>query len=211
MKRSKLLWMCAVLILGIGMSGCSKDDEVGNELPTRGDEVDNEPTALDDEVDNGLTALGGEVYDGWGKPEVDESDPLAVFFRDELHGPYWDGAGNEFKTFFEHGSWDEEGCLVINSRQEFQDAYMGTKELPEVDFSKYTLLIGKTWGGDSSYKLDDVILRDMTDFYELETRLLHHVDWGAYCAIVDIYYWRLYPKLQEKDIVLKRTVKDVKD
>ena len=168
-------------------------------------------TEADKNIKNENTVRGGEVYEGWGKPEVDESDPLAVFFRDELHGPYWDGAGNEFKTFFEQGSWDEEDCLVINSSQEFQEAYMGTKDLPEVDFSKYTLLIGKTWGGDSSYRLDEVILRDKVVIYELETRLLHYVDRGAYAAIVEIYYWRLYPKLEKKDIVLKRTVKDVND
>ena len=154
---------------------------------------------------------GGEVYDGWGKPEVDESDPLAVFFRDELHGPYWDGAGNEFKTFFEQGSWDEEDCLVINSSQEFQDAYMGTKELPTVDFNMYTLIIGRTWGNDGSYKLNKIVLRDMGNTYELETQLLHHVGGFATAAIQTIFYWRLYPKLAQKSINPKRIVIDVNE
>lgn len=188
-----LLLIFVAVFVGSTLMSCSSDDDENGGFIGKYKEV-----------------CGGEVYDDWG-PEVDESDPLAAFFRDELHSPYWDGAGNEFKTFFEQGSWDNETCLMINSTQEFQAAYMGIKELPEVDFNKYTLIIGRTWGNDSSYTLDDIILRDKIASYELETKLLHYVDRWAYAAIVDIYYWRLYPKLEEKDIVLKRTVKDVKD
>ena len=191
MKKNSILWMSAVLILIVGMSSCSNDDEIV------------------DVFSNNNAVRGGEVY-GWDKPEVDASDSLAVFFRDELHGPYWDGNGNEFKTFFNQSSYDDESCLMIYSRQEFRSAYMGTKELPDVDFSKNTLIIGRTWCNDGSYELDDIILKDMGAYYELETRLLHYVDRGALCAIVELYYWRLYPKLEKKDIVLKRTVKDVK-
>ncbi len=153
---------------------------------------------------------GGEIHEGLDKPEADSSDALAMFFLDELHAPYWDSNGNEIKTFFKNGKWDDESCMIINSRQEFQDAYMGTKELPDVDFSNYTLIIGRTWGNDGSYRLDDIILRENADYYELETKLLHNVDGFATMAIVDIFFWRLYPKLVKKNIIPKRTVVDVK-
>lgn len=203
----KIILLMGVL-LSLGMfSACSDDDEIT-------DVIEGEQSTEDSDNDQeGLiikSCGGGVVYDGWGKPEVDTSDPLAVFFRDELHDPYWDGVGNVYMTFFGQVSWDDESCLVINSNQEFQHAYMGTKELPDVDFNEYTLIIGRTWGNDSSYKLGDVILTNKGDNYELETKLLHYVDWGAYMSIVDIYYWRLYPKLKDKSIVIKRTVEDVK-
>jgi hypothetical protein len=152
---------------------------------------------------------GGEAYEGWGI-EGGSSDPLAVFFREELHGPYWDGDGNEYKTFFEQGKWDDESCLVFNSREEFQNAYMGTKELPDVDFDKYTLVIGRTWGNDSSYDLNIVFLKNKGDYYELETTINHYVDRVASFAIVKIYYWYLFNKFEKKDVVIKRIVKDVK-
>ena len=197
MKKNCISWMFAVLMLVVGMSSCSKDDDIGN------DDIGNVDIVNNDSV------RGGEVYDGWVKPEVDMSDPLAVFFRDELHSPYWDGQGNEIKTFFEQGEWDDKSCLMINSRQEFQDAYMGTKELPNVDFDLYTLVIGRTWGNDSSYKLDKIILRDKGSTYELETQLLHHVNGFAFAAIQTIFYWHLYPKLANKAIIPIRTVTDV--
>ena len=174
MKKNRFFWMFAVLMLVVGMSSCSKDDDIGNE------DIGNEDIGNDDidnvDIVNNDSVRGGEVYDGWVKPEVDMSDPLAVFFRDELHSPYWDGQGNEIKTFFEQGEWDDKSCLMINSRQEFQDAYMGTKELPDVDFSNYTLIIGRVWGNDTSYKLNSVLLTDMTENYELEIKMLHYVD-----------------------------------
>jgi hypothetical protein len=203
----KIFFILGVL-LSLGMfCACSSDDEIVNREGSIGDYESrgNNVTASDS---TGYVS-GGVVYDGWGKPEVDPSDPLAVFMRDELHGNYWDGAGNEFKTFFEQGSWDDESILVINSSQEFQEAYMGTKELPDVDFDNYTLVIGRTWGGDSSWRVANIILRDKGINYELETLLYHHIDWGAFCAIVKIYYWHLYPKLEKKDIIIKRTVEEV--
>ena len=188
--KTKTLLGLALLLLTL-MTGCSSDDET-------------QPVMSNDDA-----LRGGVIYDMFGKPEVDTSDPLAVFFRDELHGSYWDGSGNEHKTFFEHGNWDDERCLMINSHQEFQDAYMGNAELPDVDFNKYTLIIGKTWGSDSSFELGAVILRDKNTNYELETKLYHHVEQMAFCTIMNIYYWRLYPKLPKKSIVLIRTTEDV--
>lgn len=189
MKKKSVLLLLNVLLLIF--TGCSNDDEVING------------------VRNGEGYRGGIVYDGYTRQEIDESDPLSVFFGEELHNPRWDGYGNEFKTFFEQGKWNDESILVINSQEEFQKAYMGTKELPNVDFDLYTLVIGRTWGNDSSYKLDKIILRDKGSTYELETQLLHHVNGFAFAAIQTIFYWHLYPKLANKAIIPIRTVTDV--
>ena len=187
MKKKNLLWISALLLM---LAGCSNDDEIVNEV--KGER-------------------GGIVYDGYTLQKIDESDPVSVFFGKELHNPRWDGYGNEFKTFFEQGEWNDESILVINSQEEFQKAYMGTKDLPNVDFNQYTLIIGRTWGNDSSYELDKIVLRDRGRTYELETLLLHHVNRGAYAAILTIFYWHLYPKLAPKAITPKRTVTDVYD
>lgn len=151
----------------------------------------------------------GIIIEGYARQKVDESDPVSVFFGKELHSPYWDGFGNEFKTFFEQGEWNDESCLMINSQQEFQAAYMGTKELPEVDFNQYTLVIGRTWSSDGSYVLDKTVLYNRDFTYELEAQFLHYLNGTAICSIIRFYYWSLYPKLEPKEIILKRTVTDV--
>lgn len=189
MKRTSLLCLSVLLLM---LTGCSGDEEM---------------------VDDDDCVRGGIIYDGYTQQKTDENDPVAVFFAKELHNPYWDGYGKEHKTFFEQGEWNDESCLMINSRQEFQDAYMGTEELPGIDFNQYTLIVGRTWGEDGSYRLGKIVLRDMGLTYELETQLLryHYENMGVTLAIRTIYYWRLYPKLDIKEIIPKRTVTDVYD
>ena len=106
MKKKSVLLLNVLLLI---FTGCSSDDEVVNG------------------VRNGEKERGGFVYEGYTQQEIDESDPLSVFFGEELHNPYWDSYGNEHKTFFEQGQWNDESILVINSQEEFQKAYMGTK------------------------------------------------------------------------------------
>ena len=103
MKKKSVLLLNVLLLI---FTGCSNDDEVING------------------VRNGEGYRGGIVYDGYTRQEIDESDPLSVFFGEELHNPRWDGYGNEFKTFFEQGKWNDESILVINSQEEFQKAYI---------------------------------------------------------------------------------------
>lgn len=184
MKKINIIWISALLLI---LTGCSSDDEIVIEKDEH----------------------GGIVYSGYAYQDIDESDPLSVFFGEELHNPYWDDSGNEYKTFFEQGKWDDETILVINNQKEFQEAYMGTKNLPIVDFNMYTLVIGRTWGYSCSCKLSEIILNDNSLNYELETKIYHYVDRLAPAAIEDIFYWRLYPKLALKPIIPKRTMIDV--
>ncbi len=197
MKKILFLYLPLLLAPVLGAVGCSSDDEEES-VEDRGDFVE---------------VLGGVHYDYRDDSNGDLSIPLVAFFAQELRTPRWDGQGNEHKTFFEQGKWNEESIQVINSREEFQNAYMGTKELPEVDFNQHTLVIGRTWSGDPSYELGKTILRDNGLSYELETQLLHHhyKDQAIPCVIMTILYWRLYPKLPEKIIILRRTVKDVNE
>lgn len=198
MKR-KLFWMSLLLLTIAGLSSCSSND--------------------DDEVAAGIDDVcGGVVYNGYAIRQFDKANPLSVFFAEELHEPTWDDEGNIHKSFFERGEWNDERVLVINSQEEFQTAYMGTKTLPDVDFGQYTLVIGKTWGSSSSQVLRSVILRDLgyayeleTQLVDLETQLVDHIDYASTCAIQTIFYWHLYPKLPKKPIMLKRTVTYVHD
>lgn len=193
MKKNVLLWIVAVLALAVGVSGCGSND-------------DNEIVNVDREIQ---AVSSGEGYE-WGETDIDESDPLAVFFRGELFTAEWTGSAN----FYTHGIRDFftssklEEIYEIDSREEFTKAYKGTAELPEVDFSRYTLIVGKTYGVNGTYKFDRVILTDKGTTYEMETIVRANAGGGGTEAFMDIYYWCLYPKLEKKEITLKRTVKN---
>ena len=96
-------------------------------------------------------------------------------------------------------------CL-INSRQDLEAIYSGSRELPEFDFDKYTLIIGQQ-------------IMPCRDFYLVKKELLADVNGlvlnlyvrndgdNLSTAIQHLYYWGVYPKLVQKSIL----VKDFKD
>lgn len=66
--------------------------------------------------------------------DADTYQRLADFFDAELHHPYYMDGGQAIPGFFGELEWDAQPCYLINSMEEFQAVYKGTKQLPEVDF-----------------------------------------------------------------------------
>ena len=159
----------------------------------------------------------GVVYEG-RTPDAIQSSPLSLFMSKELHSPCWDGYGNKYYTFFDYDeekgntSYFEDKCIVINSMQEFQQAYHGTETLPDIDFTNNTLLICKTSCADtSSEKLGEVSLNDQGSQYVLLYKILKYNVCDSMCESAPIYYWRLCPKLQNKPVVMMRININVDD
>jgi hypothetical protein len=84
-------------------------------------------------------------------PSIDVAGtPTASFFDTELPEYHQrSGSTQGTKSFFYDpnllGGTNiyENAVCVINSRQELADIYLGEKELPEIDFDKYTLILGQ--------------------------------------------------------------------
>jgi len=182
-KKTRILTILLTMAV-IGLAGCSSDDD-GMDVGT-GDRCDFENAVLIQPKEN--------------------TSEWKAFFDTEVRHPYWDGYGNIHRTFFDQTEWNEQKLLVINSTQELQDAYAGDKQLPDIDFSKYTLLIGKDWASDSSYQLNDIRLYDDGGCYVLDIDILHDVEGGVLSVIQSICYWRVYPKLKNKEILLNRVI-----
>lgn len=104
--------------------------------------------------------------------------------------------GTRSNSFFVDSDKDE--CYIINSLQELKSIYCGDKEFPELNFDKYTLVIGQKVNPDAFYP---VLKQDLTfidnkcllnlyvpDFKELNT------------TNVPFYYWALYPKFNTEGI-----------
>ena len=134
------------------------------------------------------------------------SDELMFFMMEALHSD----ESQARRTFFSEEPGKEE-CLIINSAEEFREAYKGNKELPMVNFSYCTLVIGRTYGESGGVSLGDYELTDNGDAYQLNVTLNNNVnpDYYYYGAFVDLYFWKLYPKMEKKSVVFNRIRQDV--
>lgn len=133
---------------------------------------------------------------------------LAAFFQAELHHPYYRDGGEAFPGFFGEMEYDAQPCYLINSMEEFQAAYKGNEQLPEVDFERYSVLVGRTYRIDGSESLGIYNLVDEDDHYRMYLGILRNVnpDYGYTCDIGDLFYWELYPKRESKPINIERRV-----
>ena len=185
MKKSCILWMFAVLMLAVGMSSCSSD------------EIERIPYKR-------------EIYNFGQTKGVDDDtyQRLSVFFQAELHRPHYDEFGTASSSFFGELSPKDLPCYLINSMEEFRAAYQGNEQLPEVDFDRYSVLVGRTIRMGGAESLRSFSLEDEGDHYRLAIVILCNVnpDLIYTCDIGDLFYWNIYPKLETKPITIERSV-----
>lgn len=133
---------------------------------------------------------------------------LSFFLLDALHSSEFAGR----QTFFSEGP-EEQECLLINSEEEFRAAYKGDKEVPKtwINFDDCTLVIGRTYGEYGGVSLGGFELKDNGDSYQLDLTLNHNVNPNFFYsqAITDLYFWKIYPKIENKPIVFNRIRQDV--
>ena len=151
------------------------------------DEVDGNPEEVVNSSDS-VSVNSGDVEKLILPIDVTGS-PIEDFFNAELR--------NTAKAFFYDIQGDrpigENFVCVINSRQEFANVYQGKKELPEVDFGKYTLIIGKEMMPYLGFYIDKKELLAGEDGLKL-TIYAKNDNEILPCAFQDLYYWGLYPK-----------------
>ena len=134
------------------------------------------------------------------------SEELNFFMMEALHSDQLYGR----RTFFSEEAVAEE-CLIINSEEEFRQAYKGDKELPKINFDYCTLVIGRTYGEHGGITYGGHELIDNGDSYQLNVTLNNNVN-PDYCytaAFTDIYFWKTYLKMEKKPVVFNRIRQDV--
>lgn len=112
------------------------------------------------------------------------------------------------ETFFNRELTDQENICLINSKEELENIYHGSRVIPEIDFSTYTLVIGKNAkyveiGKKSPAKLKSIQLFDTKDGYRLDLYCTSYVPEGDLFVKRFLYFWTLYPKLNKKNITTK--------
>ena len=92
-------------------------------------------------------------------------------------------------------------CCVINSRAELAAIYAGEKQLPDIDFTKYTLVVGKEEMPQSPFILEGMSLTEEENLLVLTLKVKSTEN----CLMIDyqMRYWALYPKLPGKPIMVK--------
>ena len=106
--------------------------------------------------------------------------------------------------FFESSSlsYNQDTCFLVNSSAELERLYTGDKELPEIDFGKNTLLIGRFMETAGLKVVGQTV--DVSDESIVITLMVDHDDGDAYiAAMVNYYFWALYDKVTNKKTVIK--------
>lgn len=137
--------------------------------------------------DDGDDQLGIEVT------HINADDEVKDFFEKELTS-FTDVVPTSFFVMMEGNAH-----FVINSKEEFQSIYQGHEQLPEIDFSKYTLIVGQQkrnveLGKESPGQFLEQKLYQTDDGYQMYLYCKSVVPDAVLYAISYIYYWGLYPK-----------------
>lgn len=137
--------------------------------------------------------------------DVDGS--VAEFFNSEIGYGKWVSPG-----FFGFREGDEirrsidSFCEVVNSRGEFAKLYGGKRELPTIDFSTKTLVIGQKHEWGIGYEVKNQKLTEQKNNYVLE--LFTEEPPFILNALDAMAYWGVFPKLKNKPVVVKVNLKD---
>jgi hypothetical protein len=105
----------------------------------------------------------------------------------------------ESSYFFEGIPMDKDTCFMINTMQEFRQACVYPDSVPEIDFEKYTLIIGKYL---VHYNGCGVVSQKIFEDSAL-TLLVRVINGFLVPMEAIVYHWGLYPKLPEKPFYVK--------
>ena len=116
----------------------------------------------------------------------------------EFYDNYY-GLDTDFRSFFDNSNKSQ--CLVINSTEELKNHYLGDHPFPEVDFDRYTLIVGQEMMPESYYT---VLRQELISFGdELTLNVYVPKLENAYTAFQHLFYWGLYPKVRSSSISVK--------
>ena len=189
----KLAYLFGLFLLTIGLAACSSDYDDPPEQP--GSHQQEEPTDSIG-VNNDTTKIDSTAYTVISAVPV--SEEVKAFFDEALPFSYDKPA--YFKPYVDLGEDNGVHILsqwvvysVFNSKEEMQEQYVGDFDLPEIDFEKYTLVIGTSLM-DKMDSLKTIEVRS----YDEQNELTLSIELGNYGQI-EIYhfrFWAIFPKIQ---------------
>ena len=133
-----------------------------------------------------------------------------------------DSINNFFERQFNHFGWngfvfqyqnidnDVADCYVINSTEQLERIYVGIDHIPQIDFSRYTLILGKV-PIPNGYSLIRQKITKAGEYSTLDPHpLSEHVLWLSFVRYENddrwgnekesYNFWALYPKMNEESV-----------
>ena len=178
----KLFYLLNGLLLTTSLAACSSDYDDPPEQPNS---HQNEVSV--DSVD--INQDEGAAKDYTVISSVPVSEEVKAFFDEALP--------NENRTpAFSFPSGNETEFSEINSQEELKSRYIGKDILPEIDFAKFTLIIGKAYMLGMTYHVKAIEIHK----YEYNQSLYVFTDdpEGLYWMAYNMYFWALFPKIEQE-------------
>ena len=127
-----------------------------------------------------------------GTPPVAPFQEITDFFEAHLSGH-----SSDFN--FSHIDCYETECFLINTAEELRKIVPEPIELPDIDFAKYSLIVGQHVFEEPRYSLESQAVETGTDVLTLN--MVYRVLDGAAPAVeAPYYFWSIYDKLPEYEV-----------
>lgn len=142
------------------------------------------------------------------QPLQDTESEIAQFLDDALMVEMkvgWGEASGHCQFNFPGSTLEEmlaDTCFVINNQAQLTALYIGQNTIPEIDFSKYTLVIGRAHMPSSG---ESLIYHDISADRQTLNLFIKQYSAGL-SAIYFEYYWGLYPKFEGDRLICKRII-----
>ena len=130
------------------------------------------------------------------EPIIPDDDIIAFF---EEHLPPYSGMTSD--CFFVDIDKKENRCVMINSDEEFRKNFSCSSNnlTPVIDFKSYTLIIGQYYYmPGSGYIVVNQSLIVKSEKMELNLHV--KVPESSFAVLSHLYYWGIYPKIQNKPV-----------
>ena len=124
-------------------------------------------------------------------PIKDIPEQVSVFFEKKLP------VASESTCFFK--SSKKELFHVINSMEELQAVYSCEEKLPEIDFMRYSVVIGQKTMPNSYYSVSNQRIVELSEVLELNI-IAKTLSEGVWPSFSMMYCWGIYPKLPNKKL-----------
>ncbi len=178
----KLFYLLNGLLLTAALAACSSDYDDPPEQPNS---HQNEVPV--DSVD--ITPEEGASKDYTVISTVPVSEEVKAFFDEAL-------PNDKGTPAFTFPSGNETEFSEINSQEELESRYIGKDILPEIDFAKFTLIIGKAYMLGMTYHVNSLEIHK----YENDQTLCVFTDdpEGLFWMAYNMYFWALFPKIEQE-------------